>query len=121
MTQEVNQILNELKTSAPDVIGAAIVRGDGLLVGSSLPRKIDEDLVGGMTASMFGVGERIAAELMLSEMEQVYVRSPEGYVIVHAIDEERSLVMLVSHNAKLGLVLLVMKRAASQLAGIFSS
>ncbi len=119
MSNQVNEILNNLKTSAPDVIGAAVVRVDGLLVASSLPRKIDEDLVGGMTASMFGVGERIASELMLSEMEQVYVRSPEGFVIVNAIDPERSLVMLVSHNAKLGLVFLEMKRAAEKLARIF--
>lgn len=119
MSSKVNEILTGLKTSTPDIIGAAVVRVDGLLIASSLQRKIDEDFIGGMCASMLGIGERISTELMMSTMEQVYVRSPEGFVIVNAIDLDQSLVMLVSRQAKLGLVLLEMKRAAKKLAEIF--
>jgi len=118
MANRVREILSELKTSSSDIIGGAVVQVDGLVVASSLPRKIDEDLVGGMSASMLGVGERISSELMMSEMKQVYVRSPDGVVIVNALGLEQALVMLVSHDAKLGLVLLEMKRAVEKLTQI---
>lgn len=83
---------------------------------SVLPAEVDEDTIGGMAASLLGVGERISADLMRSGLDQVYVRSPKGYIIVNAINAEAVLVLLVTNAAKLGLIFLELKKSIAELA-----
>src|SRR3954468_2411434 len=115
-SEKINDILRGLRAGSPEVIGAAVVSSDGFIVASVVPNEIDEDLIGGMAASLLGVGERIATDLMRSQMEQVYVRSPKGYIVVNAVGTEASVVLLVTREAKLGLVFLELKRTAAELA-----
>lgn len=89
---------------------------DGFIVASHIPSEVDEDLIGGMAASLLGVGERIASDLMRAEVEQTYVRSPKGYIIVNSIGTDSVLVLLVSREAKLGMIFLELKRTLNQLA-----
>ncbi|MEL6187729.1 MAG: roadblock/LC7 domain-containing protein [Myxococcota bacterium] len=103
-----------------DIIGAAVVTMDGFIVSSLLPAEVDEELIGGMAASILGVGERISEDLMRVEMEQVYVRSPKGYVVVNAINEDAAILLLVTREAKLGLIFLELKRAVRDLVRIMS-
>ncbi|MBP8809171.1 MAG: roadblock/LC7 domain-containing protein [Kofleriaceae bacterium] len=110
LAQNVNQLLRGVQTSVPEVIGAVVVNMDGFVVSSSVPAEVDEELIGGMAAALLGVGERISADLMRSQMEQVYVRSPKGYVIVNAINDQSALVLLVTREAKLGLIFLEVRR-----------
>ncbi len=115
LAQNVNQLLRGVQTSVPEVIGAVVVNMDGFVVSSSVPAEVDEELIGGMAAALLGVGERISADLMRSQMEQVYVRSPKGYVIVNAINDQSALVLLVTREAKLGLIFLEVRRIAGEL------
>jgi len=104
-----------MHTSTPEVIGAVVVNMDGFVVSSVIPSEVDEELIGGMAAALLGVGERIAQDLMRAQMEQVYVRSPKGYVIVNAINEQSALVVLVTREAKLGLIFLEIRRVVAEL------
>ena len=88
---------------------------DGFVIASVLPSEIDEELVSGMAAAMLGVGERISSELMASKMEQTYIRSEKGYVILNAIGEESVLVVLTTKDAKLGLVFIDLRRRSEEL------
>ena len=115
-SERISEVLRALRASSPEVIGACVVSSDGFIVASVVPTEIDEDLIGGMAASLLGVGERIAADLMRANMEQVYVRSPKGYIIINAVGAEASLVLLVTREAKLGLVFLELKRTTVELA-----
>lgn len=115
MTNEITDVLNRLKNSTPEIMGGAVISIDGVLIAKVMPHRVDEDLFGGMASSMLGVGERISAELMNSEMQQLYVRSHNGYVIVNAVGENASLVVLVAAKVKLGLIFLELKRAINQL------
>jgi predicted regulator of Ras-like GTPase activity (Roadblock/LC7/MglB family) len=69
-----------------------------------------------MTAAMLGVGERISSELMASTMEQVYVRSEKGYVVLNAVGPDSVLVVLTTKDAKLGLVFIEVKRRCVEVA-----
>jgi len=109
-------ILRGLRTASPDIIGAAEVSIDGFIVASVLPSEVDEELVSGMAAAMLGVGERISSELMSSVMEQVYVRSEKGYVVLNAVGADSVLVVLTTKDAKLGLVFIEVKRRCAELA-----
>lgn len=115
-TERLNDVLRTLRTSSPEIIGASVVTPDGFIVASHIPSEVDEDLIGGMAASLLGVGERIASDLMRAEVEQTYVRSPKGYIIVNSIGTDSVLVLLVSREAKLGMIFLELKRTLNQLA-----
>lgn len=115
-SEKINDILRGIRTMSPEIIGAAVVSSDGFIVASVVPSEVDEDLIGGMAAALLGVGERISADLMRSQMEQTYVRSPKGYIIVNAASADASLVLLVTREAKLGLIFLELKRTVAELA-----
>jgi predicted regulator of Ras-like GTPase activity (Roadblock/LC7/MglB family) len=114
-TDKMQDVLRGLRGASPDIIGAAVVSIDGFVVASVLPSEIDEELVSGMAAAMLGVGERISAELMGSTLEQTYVRSEKGYVILNAVGGDSVLVVLTTKEAKLGLVFIEVKRRCQEL------
>ncbi len=117
-TEKMQDVLRGLRSASPDIIGAAVVSIDGFVIASVLPSEIDEELVSGMAAAMLGVGERISTELMASTMEQTYVRSEKGYVILNAVGADSVLVVLTAKEAKLGLVFIEVKRRCSELSKI---
>ena len=113
---KITDALRVLRTSTPDIVGAVVVNMEGFVVASLLPSDVDEELIAGMAASLLGVGERISSDLMGANMEQIYTRSPKGYIVLQAITSDAALVLLVTREAKLGLVFLEVKRVASELA-----
>jgi len=118
LAQSVNQHLRTLRTSTPEIIGAVVVNMDGFVVSAVIPSEVDDELIGGMAAALIGVGERIATDLMRAQMEQVYIRSPKGYVIINAITDQSALVLLVTREAKLGLVFLELRRVVEELGRV---
>jgi predicted regulator of Ras-like GTPase activity (Roadblock/LC7/MglB family) len=82
---------------------------------SSLPAGVQEDRVSAMSAAMLSLGERIAAELGRGKLDEVYIHGNAGYVLLTAAGQEAVLTLLARRQAKLGLVLLEMRRAADDL------
>jgi predicted regulator of Ras-like GTPase activity (Roadblock/LC7/MglB family) len=81
-----------------------------------LPQGVEEDRVSAMSAAMLSLGERIATELGRGSLEQVYVKGEKGYVILMSVGEEAVLTALAREQAKLGLILLDMRRATEDLS-----
>lgn len=117
-TENIQDVLRNLRAASPDIIGSAVVSIDGFIIASLLPSEIDEELVSGMAAAMVGVGERISTELMASTLEQTYVRSAKGYVILNAVGEDALLVVLTTKEAKLGLIFIDVRRRTAELEKI---
>jgi hypothetical protein len=107
--------LREMQASSPDIEASAIVSVDGLSIASALPQDIEEDRVSAMSAAMLSLGERIATELGRGELEQVYIKGENGFVVLMAVGEEAVLTALASEKAKLGLIFLDMRRAVEDL------
>ena len=107
--------LRDLQASSQDIEGSAIVSVDGLSIASALHQYIEEDRVSAMSAAMLSLGERIASELGRGGLEQVYIRGENGYVLLMAVGEEAVLTVMARKEAKLGLILLDMKRAVADL------
>jgi len=116
--EKIQEILRNLRSVSPDIIGSAMVSTDGFIIASLLPNEIDEELVSGMAAALLGVGERIAHELMGGAMEQTYVRGRQGYVILNAVGQDSLLIVLTTPDAKLGLVFLDIRRRVADLAKV---
>jgi predicted regulator of Ras-like GTPase activity (Roadblock/LC7/MglB family) len=112
------KLLRRLRQTTPAVTGCALVGKDGVVIASLLPGEVDQELVSGMAAAMLGVGERIAAEILGSKMEQTYVRGENGYVILNAVGRESVLVVLASSQAQLGLIFIDVRRLSSDLAAL---
>lgn len=112
--------LRNLQGSTPDVEASAVVSVDGLIMASSLPAGVEEDRVSAMSAAMLSLGERIAGELGRGSLDEVYIHGDEGYVLLMASGMDAVLTVLAREQAKLGLVLLEMRRAAQDLERLVS-
>ncbi len=112
------QIMRNLVVNTPDLEGAAVVSSDGLTVASVLPAGTDEDRVSAMAAALLSLGERTAGELERGELEQIYVKGNNGYIVLMRVGNDSVLETIAGPAAKLGMVLLDMKRAAQELARI---
>ena len=99
-----------------DVEASAIVSIDGLIIASALPSSVEEDRVSAMSAAMLSLGERIAGELRRGQLDQVYIKGDNGYIILTSVGEDAVLTVLARRGAKLGLIFLDMRRAAADLA-----
>lgn len=115
-TEEMVKLLKELQVTTPDIEASAVVSVDGLIIASALPADVEEDRVSAMSAAMLSLGERIASELRRGELNQVFVRGAEGYVLLMSVGQEAVLTALARKNAKLGLVFLDMKRTSAELS-----
>ncbi len=120
MTQSRTQLivdrLRDLQSSSPDIEASAVVSVDGLPIATALPQGVEEDRVSAMSAAMLSLGERIASELGRGQLAQVYIKGEKGYVVLMSVGEEAVLTALAREQAKLGLILLEMRRAAESLA-----
>lgn len=117
--QMVNR-LRDMQAASPDIIASSIVSVDGLTIASALPSDVEEDRVAAMSAAMLSLGERISGELGRGDLDEVYIRGEEGFVLLTAIGDEAVLTALARDEAKLGMIFLEMRRAAEDLVKFVS-
>ena len=117
--QMVNR-LRDMQAASPDIIASAIVSVDGLTMASALPSDVEEDRVAAMSAAMLSLGERISGELGRGNLDEVYIRGEDGFVLLTAIGEDAVLTALARDEAKLGMIFLEMRRAAEDLVKFVS-
>jgi predicted regulator of Ras-like GTPase activity (Roadblock/LC7/MglB family) len=115
-SQLIVERLRDMQASSPDIEASAVVSVDGLTIASALPQGVEEDRVAAMSAAMLSLGERIASELGRGSLEQVYIKGSNGYVVLMSVGTEAVLTALARENAKLGLILLDMRRAVEALS-----
>jgi hypothetical protein len=84
-SERICEILRGLRHGTPEVIGAAVVSSEGFIVASVIPNEVDEDLIGGMAASLLGVGERISADRI--QRGEAWADLPRGQTHHRRVDE----------------------------------
>lgn len=107
--------LRAMQAAASDIEASAVVSVDGLIMASALQQGAEEDRVSAMSAAMLSLGERIAQELGRGQLEQVYIKGNNGFIVLISIGDEAVLTALARQEGKLGLVFLEMRRAAEDL------
>ncbi len=108
--------LRDMQVSSPDIEASAVVSVDGLPIATALPREVEEDRVSAMSAAMLSLGERIASELGRGSLSEVQIKGEKGFVILQSLGTEAVLTVLAREGAKMGLVLLDMRRAVEDLS-----
>ncbi len=114
-TDKMSERLRDLQASSPDVEASAVISVDGLTIASALPENIEGDRVAAMSAAMLSLGERISGELGRGNLDQVYIRGENGFMILMAVGDEAVLTVLARKQAKLGLLFLDMRRVTQDL------
>lgn len=113
--ENLNKVIRNLSTTTPAIEAAALVDNDGLMMASSLPQDMEDDTVAAMASALQGIAERIAAELARGDFELVMVKGGNGYIVMTRCGSDAVLVVLTSEAAKLGLIFLDVRRAATDL------
>ena len=114
-SQQIIDLLRNMQATSPDIEASSVVSVDGLTIAAALPQNVEEDRVAAMSAAMLSLGERIASELGRGSLEQVYIKGNNGYVLLMSIGEDAVLTAMARENAKLGLILLDMRRTVDML------
>lgn len=119
-TMNLDGILQNFVTGTNDMQGAALVSPDGLPLAASLPAGLDEERVSAMSAAMLSLGERIGSELVRGTIDRIYVEGDKGFAVLTGCGNEAVLLVLASHAAKQGLLMLGIKRVVAELKGILT-
>jgi hypothetical protein len=116
--QRLDRAIANLLAQAPEVEAAAVVSFDGLPMASALPTTMDEDRVAAMSAALLSLGERAAEGLGRGALSQVYIEGETGTVFLVSADDEAVLVAVAAKNAKVGMMLYEVRRAADAVAEV---
>jgi hypothetical protein len=116
--QRLDRAIANLLAQAPEVEAAAVVSFDGLPMASALPTTMDEDRVAAMSAALLSLGERAAEGLGRGALSQVYIEGETGTVFLVSADDEAVLVAVAAKNAKVGMMLYEVRRAADAVADV---
>ena len=113
-------VLDSFLHGSSETEAAAVVSADGLPMASALPPHVEEDRLAAMSAALLTLGERAADGLGKGELGQVFVEGQDGYVVLMAAGPHAVLVAITNREAKVGLVLYEMRRAASQISDVMA-
>jgi hypothetical protein len=91
---------------------------DGFTMASALPREMQSDRVGAMSAAILALGERASAELGRGQLSQVFIEGEDGYVFLVAAGSWAVLTAIADPSAKLGLIIYDMKKTAESIGHI---
>ena len=110
--------LKEMSRADPQIIASAIVRTDGLVLASVLPRNADEGIVGAMSAAVLNIGNRSVNELERGSLDKVIISASKGDIIICEVGSSTLLSAITNPDSNLGLVLLEMRRASQKIQEI---
>ncbi|MFX1258986.1 MAG: roadblock/LC7 domain-containing protein [Promethearchaeota archaeon] len=89
---------------------------EGLPIASALPQGVDETRIAAMTAAILSLGERAALEMNKGDLEQIYVKGSDGYMLVLSAGPNAVLTVSTTKDVRLGLIFLDCKRTCDKIA-----
>lgn len=119
--EELEGLLKSMADADPDVVASAVVRTDGLVMASALPKDADEGLIAAMSAALLNIGNRAVSELDRGTLDKVIVSGTKGDTILRGVGNEAVLSAITKSGANMGLVLVEMQRTAAKVADVLRS
>ena len=101
----VNEILKGLSKTNEDIVGAAIVSNEGLILAGEIPKNMDEDVASAAFAALVSIAERVSQQLEFGSLTQLLMLSESGGALICS-GRRASLVLLIKPDANLGLILI---------------
>ena len=102
---KVAQALRRLSEMNQDIVGAAIVSNEGLMLVGEIPKSMDKDLVSAAFAALVSIAERASQQVEFGNLTQLIMLSENGGALICS-GKKSSLVLLIKPGANLGLILI---------------
>jgi len=102
---KVVEALRRLSEMNQDIVGAAIVSNEGLMLVGEIPKSIDKDLISAAFAALVSIAERASQQVELGNLTQLIMLSENGGALICS-GKKSSLVLLIKPDANLGLILI---------------
>ena len=115
---QITQILRRVEMEASAVEGLALVSWEGLMISSALQTDIDETIVSAMASTLQGLGEQASKEFSSGDLETVFIRGADGYILIKGVGETGVLLLLARRDAKLGVLIYALEKATKELQKI---
>ena len=104
--RKLNDILKNLETIS-GIIGTCLVKTNGLLITSRLPRDLDHRKIGAMSATMFGAMENASSAFGGNEkLNSLTIELDEYQLMVIEAGKDMIFASLIDLNVNLGLILI---------------
>lgn len=112
------EILDELTNHNADILSALVVSDDGLKVASGLPHDDDDSIA--LTASdLVDMSEEFSQRLEHGKLNRILLEGEQRTIVIVRAGKRTVLVVSIPTDAKLGLVIHFMRRAADKITSIF--
>jgi predicted regulator of Ras-like GTPase activity (Roadblock/LC7/MglB family) len=93
---------------------AVIVNSEGLAISSVNAQ--NEDRIAVMVASLHSMGEKFSNDLNKGGINQFYLKTDKGYLLLKDINKNVILGLVAKEEAKLGLLMMYLDAATSEIA-----
>ena len=113
--EAIMQILREAEQSVDGVQGVAVVSTDGLPMASAVETKMGEAELAALASSMLSIGSTAMDNLKKGELDSIYVKCDKGYILLRYSGPLAVVLFITEENARLGPLLLELKRTAARL------
>jgi len=124
---QLEEVLRELHKTVGGLHGTVVVSTEGFVVAaysgdgrSRMDNPVDSPQVAAMAASIIALGERVLGRLSRGEIDRILLDGTQGGIIVVPSGAEAALAVMVSKDAKLGLVMYEVRRAADQILKVLA-
>jgi predicted regulator of Ras-like GTPase activity (Roadblock/LC7/MglB family) len=125
--QLLEEILQQLHATVDGLVGTVVVSTEGFVVAayagdghSRLENPIDSPQIAAMAASIIALGERVLGRLSRGEIDRILLDGSEGGIVVVPVGREAALAAMVSKEARLGLVMYEVRRAANEVEKVLA-
>ena len=124
---QIEEILRALHKSANGLHGTVVVSIEGFVVAaysgdgrSRTANPVDSPQIAAMAASLIALSERVLGRLARGEIDRILLDGTHGGIIVVPAGAEAALAVMVSKDAKLGLVMYEVRRAADHVERVLA-
>ncbi|MFX0005359.1 MAG: roadblock/LC7 domain-containing protein [Promethearchaeota archaeon] len=115
--ESINKELERLEHLG-EIIGTAVVKRNGLLVSSRLPRDIDDRKLSALSATMFEGIETATSSFENNQIKNITVEYLDYQLIVVGVNDKIILVSLSEINANLGLIFIEIEESIKNIKQI---
>src|SRR5512135_1196684 len=116
---QLEEVLRGLHKTVGGLHGTVVVSTEGFVVAaysgdgrSRADNPVDSPQVAAMAASIIALGERVLGRLTRGEIDRILLDGTMGGIVVVPAGQEAALAAMVGKEAKLGLVMYEVRRAA---------
>ncbi|MGB9589631.1 MAG: roadblock/LC7 domain-containing protein [candidate division WOR-3 bacterium] len=121
MESQVETILKNLIRKTPHIKAAAVINVEGISLASALEQGTNEESFGAMAAALLGLGENVLEEIKGGILREIYIKGEDKMVVIAGAGQEGVLAVSVMSEAPLGLILVEVRKAATEISKVIST